>query len=435
MASESLFSIISGRKRALTGANSKRTEVVYSTLYKHLTRNDIKLPQCSTASDFPYGSVFNIEFSPSDSIALSVCSNRAIVGYDPRRVSTKPVKLVPLAHDDCVNCITFIDEVTFVTCSDDKTIRLWDLRQLKSPMYILNGHTDWVKNIEYDSRSKKLFSIAFHEGVREWNLNNLDQYNIRKPQNILFKLKDPVRMRIAPNGSKMFISLRQNKCFVIDKFDGNSIGMQQNLVESLLASKHKLPVDVDLNGMESNKPSILTMSGLQGSTSFRAVMSVSFHPCSDIVALRHLDVSNHHLQNELSTLFSLKVTDEDYKPFYSIHETSRSYLKYIDEFSPDNALDYIKECSFSPDGRVLASPYKDGVRLLAADLECTPLEVYYDDRSPHFKEHRTHCGDYEVLREVTGQDSAVLSCKFAHHDLLLGTGNLKGEVIFHKPRL
>ena len=42
----------------------------------------------------------------------------------------------------------FIDSRIFATASDDMTVALWDVRNLKSKIRVLHGHSNWVKNIE-----------------------------------------------------------------------------------------------------------------------------------------------------------------------------------------------------------------------------------------------------------------------------------------------
>jgi WD40 repeat protein len=294
-----------------------------------------------------------------------------------------------------------------------------------------------VKNIEYDKKSDKIFSVAFQDGVREWPLKDLKGSTCEMTENLVFKLEDPVRMRIAPDGSRMFVSMRINECLVINDFDGSSVMGVRNEVEQLVSKSKMDPSSCK----RVNRPTLLVMSGLRSSkNSYRSVMSASFHPISEMIALRHVDMRSGHLQHELSTLYDLKMSESTTQPYLNIRDGLGRYLKYSDEYSPDTALDYIKECSFSPDGRVLASPHADnsppayGVRLLAMDTKCTPVEMYYDDRffSP---EKNAGCCDFEVVSSLFGHSDPVLCCAFAHHEMILGTGSMEGHILFHKPQL
>ena len=379
-----------------------------------------------------YGSVFNLEFSPVEDIALTVWENRAILVHDPRL--NLRIHVVPFAHSEAVNCLTFLDSCSFATCSDDKTIKLWDLRNLSCTVATLRGHKNWIKNIEYDKRSGLLFSIAFSDGIRYWDLNKLDSYVDEDVENLAISVPDPSRMRISPDGSTMFVSTRKNISLIIENFDGKTLHTIHDDVKRLLAIPSDKTLCRKLKQMKANRLSVHHMSGLTGEHTFRAVMSVVFHPSGNFVGMRHLDIRNGALLYELTTLYSMNEAGSEYSPVRRIGKNSPNYLKYIDETSPVEALDIIKEICFSRDGRILASPYQNGVRLLAVDSQCTPMDLFFDSRF-HSSEKSLCNLDFEEVASCFGHSSAVLTCKFAHHDMMLGTGCVQGKVFFHKPQL
>lgn len=433
----SVFKLLSIRQLYPTVSTASFTNQVYTHLYKNATWPDTQILKHEPES--VYGAVFNIEFSPVDDIALTVCSNRAIVSYDPRlSTCSKPLHIVRNAHDDGVNCLTFLDAFSVATCSDDKTIRIWDLRNFRHSVAVLQGHENWVKNVEYDRRSGNLFSIAFHDGVRLWDINKLSEYTTEKCENLVFKMADPVRMRLSPDGSKMFVSGRNNICLVVDSLDGNSIDNVSDDIESLLHRPGR-PLDrrlvERLTGLKSNRPSMHIMSGLQRRDSCRSVMSAVIFPSGDFVGLRHIDVKGSHFHAENLTIYDLRELPETgYRPVYNARQCQERYLMYIDEDSPEESLEFIKEISLSMDGRILASPYGTGVRLLAVEPKAVPVETFFDDR--YHSPFKAMCSqDLEVLQSIDGHKRAVLTCKFANNDLLLGTGCMDGHVVFHKPRL
>lgn len=386
------------------------------------------------SGDSPYGSVFNLEFSPVEDTAIAVCANRAILVYDPR--TSSKVHVVPHAHENCVNCVTFLDNFSFATCSDDQTIRLWDIRNLISNTGVLRGHKNWVKNIEYDKKTGILFSIAFFDGVRAWDLNKLDLYSSEETDNLVLSVPDPVRVKLSPDSSKMFVSMRKNKCLVIDNFDGNSLGEIKSSVEKVMGTPLDRKLMKELKKRRINKPSVHILSGMRGAFSFRAVMSIAFHPSGNFVGLRHIDVRDESLLQELTTLYDIRNEDKEYTPVLGIDKTQQKFLKYVDESSPLEALEYIKEICFSRDGRILASPFEGGVHLLAIDRACTPMDLFYDERF-HSPEKTFRCLEFQEVKVCHSRDhgAPVLTCKFANNDLLLGTGCLQGRVSFHRPQL
>ena len=412
---------------------------LYSTVNAFPARNLKAGPTKASSLEHEslYGSIFNLEFCPEDDTAYVVSSNKMVLMFDPRIHSPwrKPSHVLKSAHADCVNCVTFLEGNFFATCSDDKSIKIWDRRNMYVHVSHLRGHTNWVKNIEYDPKSNQLFSIAFYDGVRRWDMNKLEVYNDSADgvaDNLVIKLQDPVRMRLAPDASKMFISMRKNMCLIIDKFEGLSLHEVGSHIGDLLKNPDSVQLHNSLRGRQQNRPSRHDMSGSKNRQTYRAVMSVDFHPSSEFIALRHIDVRNETLHLELTTVYDVR--QEDHAPYLPYNRVKDNYVRYVDEWSSDESLDYIKEISFSKDGRVLASPNEGGVRLFGVDQHCTPLDLYFDKRF-YSEEKSLNSFDLNLIHTSLGHLSPVLTCKFAHHDLLLGSGCLRGQVLFHKPQL
>lgn len=408
-----------------------------SKLYCHLHRSNV-LPERSNQVPLPLGSVFNLEFSPKEDFVVTVHAGRAFEVYDPR--VRKKIHCQRGAHDDCVNCVTFVSPSQFATCSDDTTIRLWDLKNLRFPLGVLRGHRNWVKNIEYDRTSGRLFSIAFQDGVRYWDIEDLAAYSNDDDDrdNLIVTLDDPLRMRLAPDASKMFISSRKSQCLIINDFDGKGLteGSVQELHSNFLRNRsthRSQALQERLKQLPSNRPSLHFLCGHQGMQKCRMVMSVAFHPSGDFVGMRHTDVSDGRIKQELTSLLDLR--QDSYSPLVGIKHVHHKYLRYIDDNSPSESRDYIKEICFSRDGRVLASPHENGVRLLAIDPLCTSPDAYFDGRyHSHHKED--NCPDLEeVLLAPNTHLSPVLTCKFAHHDFILASGSLDGTVAFTSPQI
>lgn len=61
----------------------------------------------------------------------------------------------------------FIDNRLFATCSDDRTVKLWDLRNMEKEIQTLTGHTNWVKNIE--CIDGKLLTSGFDGNIIMWD--------------------------------------------------------------------------------------------------------------------------------------------------------------------------------------------------------------------------------------------------------------------------
>ena len=70
----------------------------------------------------------------------------------------------------------FLDTRTFVSCSDDTTVCLWDARYLKQKIRTLRGHSNWVKNIEYAPDPGYLITSGFDGSIYLWDINRYVVY-------------------------------------------------------------------------------------------------------------------------------------------------------------------------------------------------------------------------------------------------------------------
>ena len=84
------------------------------------------------------------------------------------------VSHVDNAHEDSVNCICFLDNRLFATCSDDTSVALWDARYLKKKLKTMRGHSNWVKNIEYSAKDNYLVTSGFDGAIFAWDINKFN---------------------------------------------------------------------------------------------------------------------------------------------------------------------------------------------------------------------------------------------------------------------
>lgn len=161
-----------------------------------------------------HGGIFSLEYSPEGSFLVAACEKRSILIFDPLNPSL--VQSVESAHDDCVNCIKFIDSREFATCSDDYTVALWDVRNLKSKLLDLRGHENWVKSIEYSVEDQLLVTSGFDGGVLTWDLTKSSEV---RSFNKVFSMNGLMRSRLSADGSKMVISTTAGYLMVIHNLD------------------------------------------------------------------------------------------------------------------------------------------------------------------------------------------------------------------------
>lgn len=176
-------------------------DLIYERLYKSMCPSSgvTKTSKCCMQ-----GAIFNVKFSPDGKVLVAACENSCLQFYDP--VRCKKTCEVIQAHSGCVNCIHFLNQCTFATGSDDKTIRVWDLRKAAVPLHVLKGHKGWVKNIGFDKNSGILMSSSFDGTVRIWDFDETEEDGEIRNE-IVIKQPDMIRAKLSNDCTKLFLTL------------------------------------------------------------------------------------------------------------------------------------------------------------------------------------------------------------------------------------
>ncbi len=83
-------------------------------------------------------------------------------------------------HTQPINCINPFSIDSFISCSADQTIKLFDLNTFNCIRTFI-GHEDEVWNAEKIS-NEKLVSCSFDKTIRIWNLNSAECLKIFKDE-------------------------------------------------------------------------------------------------------------------------------------------------------------------------------------------------------------------------------------------------------------
>lgn len=107
----------------------------------------------------------------------SVGDDRSIRIWDIRKKNaTDSTHCIQNAHDEDINSIAFnpVNEFLLATGSTDKTVALWDLRNLKCRIHTLSGHTDQVYNVEWAPYNESILaSCSSDRRVAIWDLSRI----------------------------------------------------------------------------------------------------------------------------------------------------------------------------------------------------------------------------------------------------------------------
>ncbi|XP_043653470.1 DDB1- and CUL4-associated factor 10 homolog [Drosophila teissieri] len=161
------------------------------------------------------GAIFNLEFNADGNVVVAATERKCVLVFDA--ITQKEIFKVPDAHTDSVNCIKFFDERLFATGSDDFTVALWDLRNMKQKLRVLHGHSNWVKNIEYSSKDKLLVSSGFDGSIFTWDINSQTEQGLISQR--VFHASGLMRCRISPTGDKLVLCTSGGYIMIIHHLD------------------------------------------------------------------------------------------------------------------------------------------------------------------------------------------------------------------------
>ncbi|XP_064191344.1 DDB1- and CUL4-associated factor 10 [Anguilla rostrata] len=385
-----------------------------------------------------HGAVFNLEYSPDGSVLTVACEQTEVLLFDP--ISSRHIKTLVEAHEDCVNNIRFLDNRLFATCSDDTTVALWDLRKMNSKVCSLHGHTSWVKNIEYDTNTRLLVTSGFDGNVITWDTNRFTEEGC--PHKKFIHTRYLMRMRLTPDCSKMLISTSSGYLLILHDLDLTQslevgsyriLRARRSALNSEGATSSSRSAGTPRHGNDSSKvhPMASQREGGSPGNSLEVltpeipgekdrgncITSLQLHPKGWASLIR---CSSNMDDQEWTCVYEFQEGASSRPPVSP--RCSLRLTHYIEEANVGRG--YIKELCFSPDGRLICSPYGYGVRLLAFDGSCGEL---WDCR-------RAETSRLREVRSIHSHSDVVLTTKFSPTHCQLASGCLSGQVSLYQPK-
>uniref|UniRef100_H3CYW3 DDB1- and CUL4-associated factor 10 n=1 Tax=Tetraodon nigroviridis TaxID=99883 RepID=H3CYW3_TETNG len=389
-----------------------------------------------------HGAVFNLEYSPDGSVLTVACEQTEVLLFDP--ISSKHIKTLTEAHEDCVNNIRFLDNRLFATCSDDTTIALWDLRKLNSKVCSLHGHASWVKNIEYDTNTRLLVTSGFDGNVITWDMNRFTEDGC--PYKKFFHTRYLMRMRLTPDCSKMLISTSSGYLLILHDLDLTQ-SLEVGSYRMLRARRTPLSSGIADGGTSASRSAGTPRQGNDSSKTHppREGRRSGLSPRNSLEVLTPEIPGERDRGNCITSLqlhpkgwatlirCSSNTDDQEWTCVYEFQEGAPTRLlvsprcslrltHYIEEANVGRG--YIKELCFSPDGRLICSPYGYGVRLLAFDQKCGELADCLPVQTSCLRE----------IRSIYSHSDVVLTTKFSPTHCQLASGCLSGRVALYQPK-
>lgn len=285
--------------RAREEGGNFKNDTITSKFYKYVSLRKLWVPE-DTLKNTDHGAIFNVEFSPEGRLLLAACEKQSILVFDP--LTQTLIKSIRRAHNDCVNCVRFLDTRSFVTCSDDATIALWDVRNLNEKLSLLKGHTNWVKSIEYHRPSGCLISSAFDDNVRIWNLNRYSHSGTHR-SSVGARVRNLTRMKLSPDGSKMALSAIAGRLLVIHNLDLNHLASDLSPVTSTRGTQSFVGEHANNHW---NRNVVERIKDFPEESNPLCISSLEIHPHGWSLLSRY---SEKYSRNEYTTVHDIQETD------------------------------------------------------------------------------------------------------------------------------
>jgi WD40 repeat protein len=354
-------------RRPLSAADSSSRSETVATLHNRYTDNE----------SF-HGGIFNLTFNDDGNLLLAACERKSMLMFDARTQSLQ--RKVAKAHEDSVNYIRFLDSRLFASCSDDCTVALWDLRNLKHRLRRLTGHTHCVKNVEYDSSLGLLVSSSFDGNVHLWDINKYSSGHVQSgsaevvvsaepsalrhissdspqdqcPFNKALYLSCLLRMRLTHDSQKMILCTSEGYLMIVHDLDLKHLendlrGFQSDLYR-LMQKGHSSGFDFGswLNRLFTAKRNrVELISDFPIENEAHSITSLDVHPQNWTVLSRNISRDEnsewtcvHNIQDyeRPHELMSIELPKEDIFPPHTNFQRStlRSRLPPVD--SPEPSL-------------------------------------------------------------------------------------------------
>lgn len=417
-----------------------------------------------SAQDGGAGFISDLDYSPSGRLLACSCTCNAIHVLDPNRGCT--IRAWDKPHSDAVSKVRFVSDDQFVSGSADCSVAFWDMRFPAKAISILRGHSKPIRNLDYLSDPSTLVTASQDGDVRYWHLPT---FAVRQPEpdrqsmtesddegslvrGILFKCPSFNMCRFSDS---MAVCVNSHATlFIIDNMSVRHLTEDLNNMRFDESTKIQLCwFTPNASSTRRNRVQVVESDEYspEGGASISKVTHLSFHPSLPISLLR--------VSTSKRTLFSQEIKEwtcvcnlkqqlslQDPTVFnmnaFGTNVLEETLLFAIEEtrYAPFRE----KQPSFSLCGRVIASPDKDGVRLLGfssnTGLCLSPVTTR---KNPCPMDSLFTAGFWPnnpsplvPLAHLPGPHKSVICCKFSPADnMLLAVGDSQNHVAFYKPKL
>src|SRR5258706_7999621 len=130
--------------------------------------------------------VNDVQYHPAHrSLIGTVSDDLSLQILDVRQAGDNSSVVQGIGHDDAVNALAFNAASDFIiaTGSSDKTIGIWDLRNLKDKLHVLEGHNDQVTSLAWHPKEEAILgSGSYDRRVIFWDLSKVGEEQLPDDQ-------------------------------------------------------------------------------------------------------------------------------------------------------------------------------------------------------------------------------------------------------------
>lgn len=320
-----------------------------STLYSSLR------PFSRSNPENVFGATFGLDFSADGSMLGAAMEKRGLLFFDS--LNRKLISSVVDAHADCINAIKFLDNRIFASCSDDKLVKLWDLRNPKRCIRTLSGHTNWVKNIEYDQPSGLLLTSSFDGYIYSWNVNNFESEAESSSFKPIFYTPGLLRSRLTLDSTKLILSTQWGYLMVVHNLDLQTCyqdlaAFKPNLYWLMLKSGAKFAnCEENLKHFESKRNRVELILDFPQSDDPDNITSITPHPQSWCVLSRN---TNHDENSEWTCIHDIQLPAEHEMDIEDVQEPTTVPTVRLDGTSPATSEPRVSSATTSSGRTIIA---------------------------------------------------------------------------------
>lgn len=186
--------------------------------------------------------------------------------------------------------LRFLDDRIFATCSDDCSVSIWDLRNIKSRVRQLNGHKSWVKNIEYSQRDNLIVTSGLDGSIYTWDVNEPRYQKV-------FHTPGLMRCRISADESKMVICTTGGYLIIVHDLNLRTLaadlkGFRPNLHRLMQVGDQYFPIVSEYKHVfdgRQRRNRIELISDFPQHNEAEVICSLAIHPHSWVALSRNMN--------------------------------------------------------------------------------------------------------------------------------------------------